>query len=445
MPRVSQTARPCENGGMALLSLVASHHNRDLTTLEQLSVGAERLGKAVIGSTVTGAVVLPTCNRFELYLDVADPIAARAEVVSVLSSMTSLDSEAINASLVAYEGDDAVEHLMSVSSGLESMVIGEREISGQVRRAHIDARDAGHLSPALDRLFQSALRTSRVVASSTGLGTSGRSVMSVAFDLADATVAWRGASALVVGTGALAETGIGVLRGRGARILGVYSPSGRADEFAARHDLEVVTVKGLVAALEEADVVLACSGGESIALTPSLVGQAMSSRGHSLTLIDLALHRDVAPGVEMLRDVNVVRLDDVKSHAPEESTAALESARAIVAHAVARFATGESGRSVDPAIVALREHVFGLLEREVARMRPAPGATTADYEQATATETALRHFAKALLHTPTVRAKELAESGHTAEYMSALSTLYGLDVAVPDDACPAHEIDAAGA
>lgn len=426
---------------MALLSLVASHHNRDLNTLEQLSVGAERLGNAVIGSTVTGAIVLPTCNRFEVYLDVADPVAARAEVVSALSSMTSLNVAAIDASLMAYEGDDAVEHLMSVSSGLESMVVGEREISGQVRRAHIDARESGHLSPALDRLFQSALRTARVVASSTGLGTSGQSVMSVAFDLADPTVAWRGASALVVGTGALAETGVGVLRGRGARVSGVYSPSGRADNFAAHYDLPIVTTEGLIDALEEADVVLACSGGESIVLTPNLVAQAMHARTHSLTLIDLALHRDVADGVELLRDVHVVRLEDVKSHAPEESMAALESARAIVAHAVARFSTGESGRSIDPAIVALREHVFGLLEREVARVRPGPGADASGYAQAAATETALRHFAKALLHTPTVRAKELAESGHTDDYLSALRTLYGLDVAVPDDSCPAYEID----
>lgn len=426
---------------MALLSLVASHHNKDLTTLEQLSVGSDLLGSAVIGSTVTGAVVLPTCNRFELYLDVADPAVARAEVISALSSMTALDVSAIDASLLSYEGDDAVEHLMSVSAGLESMVIGEREISGQVRRAHNDAREAGHLSPALDRLFQSALRTSRVVASSTGLGTSGRSVMSVAFDLADATVAWRGASALIVGTGALAETGIGVLRGRGARVTGIYSPSGRGDEFAARYEIDVVSDDDLASALEQADVVLACSGGESIVLTPALVAQAMTARTDSLTLIDLALHRDVAPGVELLRGVHVVRLEDVKTHAPGESMAAVETARAIVAHAVARFSTGESGRLVDPAIVALREHVFGLLEREVARVRPGPHADAADYAQAAATEAALRHFAKALLHTPTVRAKELAESGQTDEYANALSTLYGLDVAMPDDSCPAQEID----
>ncbi|NTV39450.1 MAG: glutamyl-tRNA reductase [Demequinaceae bacterium] len=425
---------------MALLALVASHHNRDLNTLEQLSVGADRLGAALLGSTIAGAVVLPTCNRFELYLDVADPEAARSEVVATLSAMTSLEVETIDGALVAYEGDDAVEHLMSVSSGLESMVVGEREISGQVRRSHIEARSASHLSPALDRLFQSALRTSRIVASSTGLGTSGRSVMSVAFDLADASVTWHGANTLIVGTGALADTGVGMLRGRGSRVIGVYSPSGRGEDFAARHSVPLVSREGLAAAVNEADVVLACSGGESIVLTPALVAQALGDRRHSLTLIDLALHGDVAAGVELLRDVHVVRLEDVRAHAPGESLAALESARAIVAHAVARYSVGESGRSVDPAIVALREHVFGLLEREVARVRPSVSADLDERDQAAATEAALRRFAKALLHTPTVRARELAESGHTDDYLNAISTLYGLDVAVPDDSCPADEI-----
>ena len=109
-----------------------------------------------------------------------------------------------------------MRHLLSVATGLESMVIGEREISGQVRRAHAEARAAAHLSPQLDRLFQSALRTSRVVASSTGLGTSGRSVVSVALDLADATVTWYGARVVVIGTGALADAAIGAMQGRGA-------------------------------------------------------------------------------------------------------------------------------------------------------------------------------------------------------------------------------------
>jgi len=423
------------------MSLVASHRNRDLAVLEQLSVGSDALGSTVAGgSPIRGAVVLPTCNRFEVYLEAEDVDAARAAVIDQIERTSSLDRETIEAALATYEGDDAIQHLLSVTSGLESMVVGEREISGQVRRAHIDAQAGQHLSPLLDRLFQSALRTSRAVASSTGLGTSGRSVVSVAFDLADATVEWTGANAVIIGTGALAETGVGSLLARGVHVSGVFSPSGRADEFAKRHGLMALDQAGLRAALAEADLVLACSGGESIVLTPAIVAAARAEACTPLTIVDLALHRDVAPGVAQLRGVTVVDLESVGSHAPDESVGSIEAARAIVAHAVARFGDGESARALDPAVVALREHVFGLLEREVARIRPGAGASEADAARADETEQALRRFARTLLHTPTVRAREHAQAGEADRYLGAIRALYGIDVAVPDDACPAPEM-----
>ncbi|PKQ25852.1 MAG: glutamyl-tRNA reductase [Actinobacteria bacterium HGW-Actinobacteria-4] len=424
------------------MSLVASHRNRDLAVLEQLSVRSDVLGAAVVsaGPHIDGAVVLPTCNRFEVYLDARDPHAARELVVDHLSQSTSLDRAAVDAALGTYVGDDAVQHLLSVATGLESMVVGEREISGQVRRAHIEAQTQGHMTPLLDRLFQSALRTSRVVASSTGLGTSGRSVVSVAFDLADATVDWERAKVLMIGTGALAETGVGALLARGADIRGVFSPSGRAAAFGARHSIPAVSLQDLPSELGDADVVYACSGGESIVLTPAMVAAARSQSTGPLTIVDLALHRDVAPGVSDLRDVHVVNLDDVGAQAPGESLTAIEAARAIVAHAVARFGDGETARGLDPAVVALREHVFGLLERELARVRPATGADPASVEQAEAIEMALRRFAKTLLHTPTVRAREHAQAGASENYLEAIRALYGIDVDVPDDACPAPEI-----
>ncbi|WP_062078046.1 glutamyl-tRNA reductase [Demequina globuliformis] len=426
------------------MSLVASHHNRDLTVLEQLSVGSETLGAAIVSgdSPISGAVVLPTCNRFEVYLEADDAASGREAVFSALEDATSLDRDAIERSLAVYEGDDAVHHLMSVATGLESMVVGEREISGQVRRAHIDAQAGQHVSPLLDRLFQSALRTSRVVASSTGLGTSGRSVVSVAFDLASATVDWHGARAIIIGTGALAETGVGSLLSRGVDIVGVYSPSGRAQEFGDRHGIRPLDGDGLRDALGEVDVVLACSGGESIVLTPAMVSSARAHASSDITLVDLALHRDVAPGVAQMRGVHVVDLESVGTQAPEESVSSIEAARAIVAHAVARFGDGESARTLDPAVVALREHVFGILEKELGRVRPAAGASEEAIERADATEQSLRRFAKTLLHTPTVRARELAQAGEEDRYLGAIRALYGIDVDMPQDACPADEIDA---
>ncbi|WP_238581686.1 glutamyl-tRNA reductase [Demequina aestuarii] len=427
------------------MSLVASHRNRDLTLLEQLSVGSDALGAAVAGggSPVRGAVVLPTCNRFEVYLETDDPVAGRAAVIDQIERATALERDTVEAALATYEGDDAVQHLLSVATGLDSMVVGEREISGQVRRAHIDAQAGAHLSPLLDRLFQSALRTSRVVASSTGLGTSGRSVVSVAFDLASETVTWSGARAVVIGTGALAETGVGSLLARGVMIDGVFSPSGRAEEFGARHGIRPLDREGLRTALTEVDLVLACSGGESIVLTPAMVAAARPDGDTPLTIVDLALHRDVAPGVAQMRGVTVVNLESVGARAPEESVGAIDAARSIVAHAVARFGDGEHARSLDPAVVALREHVFGLLERELARVQPAAGASEQTIAQADATEQALRRFAKTLLHIPTVRAREHAQAGESDRYLGAIRALYGIDVAIQDDACPAPEMDAA--
>ncbi|SEJ35251.1 glutamyl-tRNA reductase [Demequina mangrovi] len=425
------------------MSLVASHRNRELAVLEQLQVGADTLAAELVagGGAVAGAVVLPTCNRFEVYVETEDPEAARDAVIDAITRASALDRETVAQALVPYEDDDAIQHLLSVTSGLESMVVGEREISGQVRRAHLEAQKRHEISPRLDRLFQSALRTSRVVAASTGLGTSGRSVVSVALDLADATVDWHGARVLLIGTGALAETAVGTLHGRGAQVDGVFSPSGRADEFALRHRIDAIDLDGLELAIREADVVFACSGGESVVVTPALVASARQGLDAPLTLIDLALHRDIAPGVGELRGVTVIGLDDVGASAPGESVGAIEAARSIVAHAVARFGDGETARSLDPAVVALREHVFGLLEREVARIRPAAGAPQEAVDRADETEAALRRFAKTLLHTPTVRAREHAQAGEATQYLEAIRALYGIDVAVPDDACPVTEID----
>lgn len=422
------------------MSLVASHRNRDLAVLEQLSMGAPSLGNAVVGagSPVLGAVVLPTCNRFEVYLETADAVAGREKVVTELARTTALDRAAIDAALLTYEDDDAVRHLMSVASGLESMVVGEREISGQVRRAYIEAQHNAHHTPRLDRLFQSALRTARVVASSTGLGTSGQSVVSVAFDLAQHNLEMSRARAVVIGTGAMAQSAVSSMRKRGIEILGVFSPSGRAAAFAAKHGLHALNRAGFEAALRGTDLVLACSGSEATVLTPGIMRAARADSRRPLTIIDLALHSDVAPDVALLPEVKVIDLMDVGAHAPDESPTAIAAARTIVSQAVAHFAEEEVARTLDPAVVALRAHVFGLMEREVARLRPAPGASEAIHEQAEITEQALRRFAKTLLHTPTVQARAHAQAGEAAKYLDAVRALYDIDVDVSALTQPAH-------
>jgi len=425
------------------MAFYASHRNRELAVVERLSTGAHAVAATVAdGSVVSGAVVLPTCNRFEVYVEADSAEAARQRVVGALVASTDLSWDEADGSLDAIEGDDAVRHLLSVATGLESMVVGEREISGQVRRAHADARVGGHLTPRLDRLFQSALRTARVVGSSTGLGTSGRSVVSVALDLAGTTVTWQGARVLVIGTGELAQSALATIHGLGAQIVAVHSPSGRDDLAASAYGAltygaPVIGPDALVAAVSDADVVLACSGGDHEVLTAAMVGEALRGTARELTIIDLALHHDVGPLAGSLPGVHLINLETVGEHAPGEEVGAIEAARAIVAHAVARF--DDQARALDPAVVALREHVFGLLEREVAALHPGASASAEDVARAAAAEAALRHFAKSLLHLPTVRAREHAVAGEHERYLEAVRALYGLDVAVPDDACPATD------
>lgn len=223
---------------------------------------------------ITGAVVLATCNRFELYLDLADG-AARSAVPGVLSERdlahaadevarliaveSGVSQEAARSAFTVRSGADVTRHLFTVASGLDSMVVGEREIAGQVRRALDSSHAEATTSPRLERLFQSASRASKRVAHTTHLGADGRSVVSVGLDLAEASIPpWRQTSAVIVGTGAYAGATVAALRARGCADISVYSASGRAQQFAQARGVDAVT--DLVAALGEADLVVSCSG-----------------------------------------------------------------------------------------------------------------------------------------------------------------------------------------
>ncbi len=201
-----------------LFCLTASHRDTDFDLLDRISVRiGSTAGDAARADGVRGAVVLATCNRFEAYLDVEDDVDAAAVVLGALSASTGDDAQALAVTARALSGNDVVQHLFAVTAGLESMVVGEDEISGQVQRALTAARADGTSSRELERLFQRAARTSRDVRAATDLGGAGRSVARLALDLAGSRIAdWAGERILVVGTGRYAATTIAALRARGA-------------------------------------------------------------------------------------------------------------------------------------------------------------------------------------------------------------------------------------
>lgn len=421
---------------MVLLALSASHHDLDLDVLEQLSSGARSVGPtAVADSCLDGCVVLATCNRFELYLDAVDgreDVAAKAAVDAVATA-TGLPADDVAHALRPRTGMFPVaQHLFGVASGLDSMVVGEREVAGQVRRALASARADGTTSSDLERLFQWASRASRAVGAGTSLGSSGRSVVAVALDLAGDALAARpreddaldgalddalaGRRALVVGTGTYARAVLSALERRGVHDVAIYSPSGRAADLAAARGLAAVPDGGLADAVAAADVVVTCSGTLGPVLGPDDV-RAARPDGRPVAIVDLALRHDVDPAVAGVPGVTFVDLGTVQQHAGYVAPEVADGWQIVAEHA-ARFADTLSDRDVVPAVVALRAYVHEVLDDELRRGRIS----------APETERALRRFAGRLLHTTAVQARAHARRGTGAAYREAVETLLGVEL-----------------
>ncbi|WP_426517789.1 glutamyl-tRNA reductase [Diaminobutyricibacter sp. McL0618] len=414
-----------------LLCFTSSHRTAGFDLLDRLERHAAAVTAALSENTelFNGTIVLATCNRFEAYLDVdqsrAGAESAAAEtVIQAVSAASGVDAGELRASSEVISDQGVAEHLFAVSSGLESVVVGEGEIAGQVRRALEAARASGTVSSALERLFQVASRTSRGVKNRTGITSAGRSIVRLALDLAESRITdWAATRVLLVGTGAYAGASLAALRERGVSDVHVYSPSGRAQKFAVAHAAGAVPADGLVEAIAAADLIVTCSVAPDVILgVPEL--SAASATPDALArrlVIDLGLPRNVDPAVAHLEGIELLDLETISKHAPLEELNATEEARTIVGDAAAEFAARAAEQSVTPALVALRKHVFAVLDAEIARAR---GRGDSSEE----TEAALRHLASVLLHTPSVRARELARGGDADAFTEAAKTLFGLDV-----------------
>ena len=240
---------------------MATHADIDLETVAQLSTGASELATSALAGSpaVAGAIVLATCNRFEIYGEAPrqdDVEDARLALIAQLSGSTGLDDQLVARSFSTRTGADVTRHLFSVSSGLDSAVVGEREIAGQVRRALITAQHEGTASAGLVRLFQAASKTAKDVGAQTALGARGLSVVSVALDLAtelSEVPDWSTKKVVVFGTGAYAGATMSLLRERGCTDVSVYSSSGRAAGFVATRGGTALDGDSLPAAVAAAD------------------------------------------------------------------------------------------------------------------------------------------------------------------------------------------------
>ncbi|MDY7558300.1 glutamyl-tRNA reductase [Cryobacterium sp. 10C3] len=351
-----------------------------------------------------------------------------------VSAGTGVTAEVLRETLDFVHGNGVAEHLFAVTSGLESVVVGEGEIAGQVRRSLEQARERGTTTPELERLFQRASQTSRGIKNRTGIGAAGRSLVRLALQLAETRIVnWASTRVLLVGTGRYAGAALAALRDLGVSDVRVYSPTGRAVKFAGSHGITAITESGFAVEADRADLILTCTTVEHHVVTAALLregaaatadvdagAQPVAPAGRRL-IIDLGLPRNVAPDVTEVPGVELLDLETIRIHAPLEELNATSEARLLVDRAARKFSAVAEEQSLTPAVVALRSHVFDLLDSEIERAR----AHGDDTEQ---TERALRHLASVLLHTPMVRSRELARAGEQAAFTGGLDALFGIRV-----------------
>ncbi len=411
---------------MVMVLIGTSHHDVTLDDLGRLAAAEQGLAQRLLGlgDDIAGAVVLTTCNRFEIYLDLRrfhDAVEATTDTVAELAG---LDKDFVVGAMRVVVGTSVAQHLFSVASGLESMVVGEDEIAGQVRGALAAARREGTTTPSLERLLQRALTTSKSVTSSTGLGAAGRSIVSVGLDIVEQRHGHvAGSRALVLGTGSYARVVVAALQRRGCTDIGVFSSSGRAAHFSQSHDVQSVEADDLAAFLGSANVVAACSGASHPLIDYPLIEASGAARDRILPIMDLALSPDVAPDVRGMPNIDLVDLNVIHEFAPREHSLAILEAQDIVLTSVRSFEELESGRSADHAIVAMRSHVMNIISEEIERIR-----RRVDPDTAEEVAKSLNRVSNAILHIPSVRAQELARIGKFAEYTRAVHTLFGIDL-----------------
>ena len=412
--------------GVPLTAIGISHHLVSLDDLAGLTRVAEQVTAALDADTsLLGHVLLTTCNRFEIYFEADSFHGALEDVLGTVRASLPAAAGRLVEQFEVYPGQAAVQHLLEVTAGLDAMVIGEAEIIGQVREA---LAAAGSLAgPSLTRLFHAALTTAKAVTAQTELGAAGRSIATVGLELVEKRhFPLAGRRALLVGTGSYARVVTAALVRRGCTDVTVYSPTGRAEQFAATHPVRPVGEEGLAVAIAGTDLLVACSGGA--ATTGILIGAGLLADARAgvlavLPVLDLSLTGDIDPEAATLLGVDLIDLEEIGAHAPAEQAAAVLAARDLVTRGVDTYLHLEQGRAATPAVTAMRAHVSQFIEREIESAN-----RRYDAETAAAVARSLRRVSNALLHTPSLRAAELARSGELADYSHALQTLFGIEI-----------------
>ena len=418
-----------------LLLLGTSHKTASLELRERIAVtdtGAERLlAELHEEPAIQEAVVVSTCNRTELYLVAADPVEAETVVVGKLARRAGLRPTELLEGVYSQRNCDAARHLYRVVSGLESIVVGEAEVQGQIKRAYELALGARTAGPMTNKLFRAALATGKRVRSETAIGAGRNSVASVAVELALDTLGdLSGRHVLIVGAGETAELTAQALHAHGVDTLFVANRRReRADWLAARFGGATVNFDELPAELTRADIVIASTSSPHPLIEAEQLADVVGGRdGRPLLLIDLAVPRDVEPACAELPGVTLANVDSMRAVVERHQLvrrAESRKAEGIVEEEIQAFAGWLGQLEVLPTIAALRSHADAIVQLVVAENATRwESASQRDRERV---EAIARTVAQRLLHEPTVRMKAGGEHRHAR--MHVVRDLFGLEEA----------------
>ena len=448
---------------MSVLVVGLSHRSAPVAVLERAAVTGDALGKLLRdvfhAEHVAGTFTVSTCNRVEVYAEVDKFHAGVSVICEMLARHSGVALPELTPHLYVHYEDRAVQHLLSMTCGLESMVVGESQILGQVRRALALARKHQTIGHTLDDLGTLALRTAKRAHTQTGIDRAGANLVTVGIGLAAARLAapvtLGAAMPLAPGAAESPDAGAVPLDGRTVLVVGAGSMSALAAATAARLGAAGVIVANrtreraerlaasvggttadlhdVAPAMAAADLVISCTGAAGLVITADMVTAALRARqpAHGtrpLVLLDLALPRDVDPRADRLPGVTVIGLEslqDAGAALAASQAADVAAVRAIVAEELAARASARHAARVAPTVVALRAKAVEVVEAELARLAGKLGEiddrTRAEIAQA------MHRVMDKLLHAPTVRVKELAGSPGGDSYEAALRVLFDLD------------------
>lgn len=440
---------------MSVLVVGLSHHSAPVALLERTALTGDEVEKLLRdlqhAEHVAEAMVISTCNRVEVYADVARFHGGLASVSDLLARHCGVPLDELTGYLYVHYEDRAVQHLFAVTCGLDSMVVGESQILGQVRTALRTAQNVTTVGRSLDGLIQQALRVGKRAHAETGIDRAGPSLVSVGLGIADRQLSGLDRRrVLIVGAGSMSALAATTLAREGADVVIANRTPQRGRRLAESVGGRAVTLDRIEAEMRTADAVVTCTGATGLVISSDLVSRVLESReaaASPMFLLDLALPRDVDSGVAELAGATLVDLEALRAAGGDASSAAdIEAVRGIVAEEVAAYLSQQRAAEVAPTVAALRskasEVVDGELERLSGRLPELDGKARDEIAHA------VRRVVGKLLHEPTVRVKELAGSPNGDTYATALRELFDLDPEAPEAVTradvPVREGNAAG-